>query len=88
MKIEILVSQEPNIKKLTKELSSFFRENNVEGLSEEGDFYLIGGCGGRDIVPKNLNFKPLLWYKYDDELEEIGKNYGLSLHFDTRAYVD
>jgi len=67
----------PNINKLEKELSKFFKKNKIEGIKIK-EFEIQKNVSGFDIVSKEPPIEErLCGGKYEKQLETIGEKYGI-----------
>lgn len=82
--LEIKLSRKPKLKKLKKELSDFFKENEIEGI-KIANFDISDNY---EIIP-NLRGRKFL-YLFDDyskKIKAIGKKYNIpQLRFSLSCY--
>ena len=87
LEINLTFCKEPKIKKLEKELSSFFNKIKIEGR-KINKFELETDKNNYEIIPLNPRiYENLCGGKYEKQLEEIGKKYGIkNLSFSPQCY--
>jgi hypothetical protein len=78
LEISVTISQQPNLKKLEKELREFFKENEIEGFTVRDFRIEESAIHGYKIIPLEPSIEEALSEgDYQKSLEDMGRKYGL-----------